>query len=221
MKSIILSYYQDNIPAELVAAQAEIVNRMRPDSCDFVQVKAGAEHGAVIDWFLRDSDCDNYVLLDIDAIPLNQLIVPYMLHKAATGTIVGNIQRSNHLENGRHVFAAPSFMAFSRARWTELGRPSFLPTARGDVAEEVTFAAEARGVPLELFRPHRVLGDKCWALDGSDQPQYGVGTFFHCGGVEVSFHNFQIRFAQSQALFLDVCRAVLERAGGPPARQAA
>jgi hypothetical protein len=215
-RSVIMSFYRDNIPSDVVSAQAEIVNRMRPETCDFMQIKADSRHGAVIDWFLGDSDYDQYFLLDIDAIPLNPMIVPYMLYKAATGSVIGNIQRSNHIQNGRHVFAAPSFMAFSRALWNELGRPSFLETSRADVGEELTFSAETLGVPLELFRPSRVLGDKCWALDGSDDPQYGVGTFFQSAGIEVSFHNFQSRFPREHALFLDVCNAVLGRSRGKP-----
>lgn len=212
MKSAIFSYYEDNIPQDIVAAQNEVVNRYRPADCDFVLMKGGAGHGEAIDWFLSDSRYDNYFLLDIDAIPLHSLIFPYMLYKAALGYVVGNIQRSNHLENGRHVFAAPSFMALSRPVWWGMGRPSFKTTQRADVAEEVTFRAEAQGVPVELFRPSRVLGEKQWALDSADEPQYGVGTFFGHEGVEVSYHNFQIRMPPAHALFLDVCKAVLNRA---------
>ena len=212
MKSAIFSYFEENIPQDIVAAQNEVVNRYRPMDCDFVMMKGGAGHGEAIDWFLSDSRYDNYFLLDIDAIPLNSLVIPYMLYKASLGYMTGNIQRSNHLQNGRHVFAAPSFMSLSKALWWGMGKPSFKTTQRADVAEEVTFRAEAQGVPLELFRPSRVLGEKQWALEASDQPQYGIGTFFSFEGMEISYHNFQIRIPEAHRLFLDVCRAVLNRA---------
>lgn len=217
MKSAIFTYYQSNIAEEVVAAQREVVNRFRPSDVDYVMLQSEAGHAEAIDWFLADSRYDHYVLLDIDAIPLTSMIIPYLLSRAAAGTVIGNIQRSNHIDNGRHVFAAPSFMALSKNIWWGLGRPSFCATARGDVAEEVSFRAEAMGVPLEMLRPLRSLGEPMWALDGDDQPRYGIGTFFGLDGFEISYHNYQIRDPQSQQLFLDVCKAVLERHGRPPA----
>lgn len=213
MTSAIFSYYQSNIPGEIVVAQREVVDRFRPGNMDFVQLQADSGHAEAIDWFLADSRYDHYVLLDIDALPLTSMIIPYLLSRTAAGAVIGNIQRSNHIDNGRHVFAAPSFMALSRRLWLELGRPSFCATAHGDVAEEVTFRAEAVGVPLELLRPVRSLCEPLWALDGDDQPRYGMGTFFGLDGFEVSYHNYQIRIPDAQQLFLDVCKAVLDLHG--------
>ena len=59
-------------------------------------------------------------------------------------SFLGLAQSSNHINKGVHVFAAPAFLAISRAAWIKLGKPSLKPTPRGDVAEELSWCAEDR-----------------------------------------------------------------------------
>ena len=126
-------------------------------------------------------DHDVILFLDVDAIPLNNLAIDDTIAAAANGRLVGNIQRTNHIQNNQHVFVAPSCLAISTDMFVTIGKPSGLETSRGDVAEEYTYAAEKAGMPIDFYMPMRYdekpAECESWALkDG--MPVYGRGTTF-------------------------------------------
>lgn len=207
----------ENVPPRLVRAQRRCVERYLPKRVPFRQLLTNERHGRAIDQLIesrRGCPADFvHVWLDVDAIPLHHAALPYLISRAQAGVLIGCIQRSNHIANGQHVYAAPSVLAFTERTFEQLGRPSFLETARGDVGEELTFGAEANNVAVELLRPQSVLGSRRWALDGSQEPQYGNGTVF--GGAPGSnqeawfYHQYELRVPAQQPLFLAVCEAVM------------
>jgi hypothetical protein len=213
MKPIILSPYMGNISPAIVEAQRKVVYKLGCD-IEFKQVLTNKPHGATCDWMLSHAlnvGYDVALLMDIDAIPLSLQAIEMTLLHASKGKLVGNIQRSNHIENNQHVFVAPSFMGINLHEWNAIGRPSFAETERGDVAEEVTYAYEAHGKPIIYYMPLRYdfppIEAPFWKLrDG--MPVYGCGTTFGIGTIEMSYHMFQIRTHKHIESFLDRCEAV-------------
>jgi hypothetical protein len=217
MKPVILSVFCDNMNTETLELQGKVVAKYNPLQIPHVHLLA-PNHPFGVDYFLNqwipesDNKFDTVIVLDVDCIPLHDKAFEYMLIKANEGTLIGNIQRSNHIENNQHVFVAPSAMAFTYEMYKNMGSPSFMETARGDVAEELTYISESKGIPLEFFMPVRYDASpaECefWPLaDG--MPVYGIGTTFAAkDGPEVFWHNFQIRFNQER--FVQKCKSILE-----------
>ena len=183
------------------------------------QVDDSVGHAGAIDRFFEHNRMelgyDVILFLDVDCIPLSKKAIEHYLERAACGVLIGNIQRSNHIENDQHVFAAPSALAISVETYLKLGCPSAAATRRGDVVEELTFRAEERGVPVEMVLPSRFdrapVDCESWALkDG--MPVYGCGTTYTDPQLgDLFWHCFQIVSQQRffRAKCIEVLRGVL------------
>ena len=236
MNACIVSYYMPNINPKTVDLQKKVVEKFNITKLPHIVMKGEIPHGMFIDycWALngvsvktidaskvqKQLDFDYVIILDIDCVPVSQNGFNYFLSKANEGKIVGNMQRSGHIKNGDHLFAAPSCTAISRENFIKIGSPSALETQRGDVLEEYTFEAEKVGVPVELIPPSKF--DRppfrydweeekmpYWELKNG-QPNYGLGTTY--GNQEAGdlfWHNFQIRVPGQEEHFWKKCEDLL------------
>lgn len=237
----IVSYLMENVSEKTAEMQKQVIEKYNKSGIRFYQVKGQMSHAQFIDYFWavngsptpamaevgvkKQLEHDGMLILDIDCIPLTDKAIDYYLEQASNGKVIGNVQRSNHLDNNQHVFAAPSALAISKETYETIGRPSALETKRSDVAEEYTWAAEERNIPVELIMP--VSFDKApykynwekdqrpfWALkDG--MPVYGIGTTFgfsdDSGATQdLFYHNFQIFHPGNQEMFWDRCELALK-----------
>ena len=214
MRVGIVSFFMTNLPIAVPETQYKVVTAMRPTRRDwtvhFYQVLINYSHAQACDEFIRDTNFDVYVMLDIDAVPLTPDALSRVIESAAAGNLCGIIQRANHKKNDGHLYVGPAVMGFSRKTMEKLGFPSFSETPRADVGEEVTYRAEAKGVPLDTFRPCKVLGPKVWPLEG-EEPAFGRGTVYADGqGNPIFYHNFEIRLPEMYQMFLAVCKHVFE-----------
>jgi len=101
-------------------------------------------------------------------------------------------------------------MAVTTELWKQLGCPSFAPTDRGDVGEELTYRCEALGHPVHKIWPSSVEAAQ-WKLTGDCQ--FGLNTEY--GG---SFlHTFGIREPANQRLFLERCQHIVGMSPEPAA----
>lgn len=235
MKACIASFFMDNIDPKTVGLQKSVVEKYNKSKVHHYIMKVNCPHGIAIDYFWaingypnevfkehtieKQLDYDVILFLDIDAIPLHEDAIDYYIEQAAQGKIIGNAQRTNHIENNQHVFAAPSAVAISASVFDKIGRPSAFETPRGDVAEEYTYAAEEAGVSVDLVMPlrydvapQRYEWEKdqppYWALaDG--MPVYGMGTTYGRDGKDLFYHNFQIRMPGQQERFWNKCEEIL------------
>jgi|694.fasta_scaffold09965_16 hypothetical protein len=232
----IVTYFMGNILDKTPEMQKKVVDKFNKSKIPFYQVKGMPSHAQFIDYFwtvngagpeyMKESgvkqelDHDVVLILDIDCIPLSEKAIEYYIEQASNGKVIGNVQRSNHIKNDQHLFAAPSAIALSKETYINIGKPPALETERSDVAEEYTWAAEAKNVPVELILP--VSFDKAphkygweedqrpfWALK-DDMPVYGIGTTF--GNQEFGdmyYHNFQIAHPGNQEMFWARCEKAL------------
>lgn len=236
MNPCIVSFFMDNINMKTVGLQKSVVEKFNKSKIPHYIIKVDVPHPIGIDYFwavngakplpFEDADIpqqmhhDVILFLDIDCVPLSDDAIDLYLEKASQGILVGNIQRTNHLDNGQHVFAAPSAVAISKETYLKLGKPSAVETGRSDVAEEWTWAAESAGVPVEMFMPLRYDSapkryeweknqPPYWSLkDG--MPVYGMGTTYGTeDGKELFYHNFQIRIEGQEEVFWKKCESIL------------
>lgn len=236
MNPCIVSFFMDNIDMKTVGLQKSVVEKFNKSKINHYIMKVNIPHPIAIDYFwcingakpapFKDANIeqqmnhDVILFLDIDCIPLSAGAIDKYIEQASQGIIVGNAQRTNHLDNNQHVFAAPSAVALSKETFLKMGSPSSVETNRSDVAEEWTWAAEAAGIPVEMYMPLRF--DRMptryewekstldhWPLkDG--MPKYGLGTTYGTNdGVELFYHNFQIRIEGEQQHFWKKCESVL------------
>lgn len=220
--------------------QREVVQKFNPQKYQHYQffVDMNTKHGVFLDYFwglngikagvLKNQNIEQklnhqvVIILDIDCIPLSKHAFEYYAKNALAGSLIGNAQRTNHLQNNQHVFAAPSASAISKNTYVKIGAPSALETDRSDVLEEYTWAAEATGVnvmklmPLKYDAPpQRYDWEKSqppyWDLaDG--MPKYGMGTTYgNEEQGELFWHNFQIRMPGQEERFWNKCEEVLTR----------
>lgn len=219
---LILSVYMSNISPETVKFHNLVMNKLAPEY-DLMYAKTALSHAEALDQLWKSQELrsyDTFMFIDIDCVPLNSRSIGRYFDAAAQGAIVGNAQRTNHLENGQHMFAAPSAICLKREVWENIGSPSAVHTTRGDVAEEYTYAAEASGVPVKLLMPlsydapvFRMAWEKdtspTWKLaDG--YPEYGIGTTFGFGpGEPATWHCFQSFHQGQQERFWSKCAELL------------
>jgi hypothetical protein len=225
----------DNINTSVPKAQQLVTTKFNKSGIKQYVVKIDFPHGIGLDYFWalngvktarfqnvdipQQLNHDAILFLDIDCIPLSDRAIDYYFDAAYSGNIIGNAQRSNHIQNNQHVFAAPSAICLTAETYKKIGMPSAMETARSDVAEEYTWAAESVGVKVDLVMPLRYdnppqryewEGNQppYWPLaDG--MPVYGMGTSYGDSEGDLFYHNFQIRMEGQQEKFLVKCGEVM------------
>ena len=239
VNAAIVTFFMSNLDKKTVDLQRQVVDKYNPSKYPHYSMLTDMRHGASMDvmWYFnglkhptfkdhnvpKRFDHDVILFLDVDALPLDMDAIDLTIRAASNGALVGNIQRSNHIQNDQHVFVAPSCLAISVDSFVTIGMPSALETSRADVAEEYTFAAEKSGlVPVDYYMPLRYDSSpsECasWALkDG--MPVYGRGTTFGKEAhdfikgnyqKEMFWHNFQSFHPGQQEKFWAKCESLLK-----------
>jgi hypothetical protein len=223
-KRAIFTYCNPDVDQKISHLQKKIIETFNKiPNCKYEFLMYNAKDGdvvpnQVIDYGLQElfykKNYQSVLILDIDCIPLNEEALNYIFAEAEKGKIVGNIQRSNHLQNNQHVYAAPSCICITKEMFEKLGSPSFKITNRGDIGEELTYLAEQQGIEVEMFMPSTYeklpYGDeKPWDLQ-DNMPKYGIGTtFINNEGKEMFYHLFQSRLNYFSDLFFLKCAKLM------------
>lgn len=235
MNPCIVSFFMANVDMKTVGLQRSVVQKFNRSGVKHYQIQVDIPHGVAMDYFWalngspveafkdkvkQQTDHDVVMFLDIDAVPVQDRSIDTYLAYAYEGHIAGNAQRSNHIENDQHMFAAPSAVAISKETYDKIGRPSAYPNPRSDVGEEWTHKAREFKVPVDLAMPlcyneppHRFEwepkdANPYWDLaDGF--PKYGVGTTFGDQIGELFYHQFQTSVPGMQEKFWKKCESLL------------
>jgi hypothetical protein len=183
----VLSAYWNNIDQTVLASQKAVFDAL---GIDLVQVNTeGEHHGAWMTRMAQEAGDDIVIFCDIDAFPLKLSAYERAISVAQAGGIFGMAQVAYHLDPDM-IYAAPSFLAFSKDTYAKLGKPSLGHSETVDPAQLLTVRALELGVDVELLYPGAVVKPK-WPL--AQRGIYGIGTFY--GDNEV-FHLFESRFSQ-------------------------
>lgn len=218
----IASIFMRNLNKKTVELQKSVVSKFNKSNIQFYHLLTDGSHGDTMTKvipLLKQRGHDAIMFLDIDCIPLNHDAIDYMFDVAYTGKLIGDAQRSNHIENGQHVFCGAHNVAFTTELYDKVGNPSFEPTSRGDVAEELTWRARERNIDIEILMPIRYDAppirmawekndEPFWRLaDG--MPNYGIGTTYGKGEEEMFWHCWQVFHPGQQERFWKKCEEVL------------
>lgn len=235
MNAAIFSYFMPNINSKTVELQKKVVEKFNKTKLPHIIMQGQIPHGNFMDyvWALnganvssisgqvkKELNFDVILFLDIDCLPINENAIDYYVSTALEGKLIGNIQRSGHINNNNHLFAAPSALALSVENFIKIGCPSALETNRGDVAEEYTYAAEDTGTEITLVSPtkyDRPVFRYDWETDQrpfwtleNNLPNYGLGTTYGDEKLgDLFWHNFQIRIAGQEEFFWKKCEELL------------
>lgn len=201
-REVIVTVTMPNIPPEIKSAWESVLKKFCENSVNIVNISTTRGHSQAIDSFLRKQPFDDILLLDVDCIPLSVSAIKAAFDIARSGNLFGAAQRANHIENGKHVYAGPFCMAFSKETYERLGMPSFSATKIGDVGENMTYEAQRSGLPVHLLWPTHV-ERPIWEL--TEQVKFGYGTTYS----NQFWHAFSIRHPAVRQRFMDKCAAVL------------
>ncbi len=156
-------------------------------NCDYLSI-----HSVMIRDLIRNLDSKSYCLIiDIDAFPLSKYAIKLTFVLAMLKGINGNIQRTNCIDNGNHLFIGPSYICFNTKTIKELKEAAWIVNKRSDVSEEITWA-KPELIDQNLFIPLTTLFKPIWALEG-EKKVYGVGTTFGYNNLPINYHHFYSR----------------------------
>jgi hypothetical protein len=156
----------------------------------------------------------DYILtIDVDCIPLTKSALQYTFDKIQNNIFIGTAQRSMHIDNNKHVYIGSPCFGLSTELFHKMGKPSFIPTNRGDTAEELSYIAEEKNIEMEIFMPSKYerdpFGGPAWELDVPSK-KYGIGTTFVNGNNdEMFYHLFESRRHVHNDLFINKCKEVV------------
>lgn len=204
MKVEFNALYWTNTPSEQIEAHQQVTNHLD------IPVNYHGEnilHGLWMDRVCSQSQSDIIGFFDSDCVPINkEAVLNCIRYVQRTKTFLGITQASNHIPPKSHIYAAPAFYLIHKECWEQL-QTSFAESRRGDVAEEVTYAAEARGIRYRCLYPttfEREPVEGVWPL--GNYGYYGIGTTFE----NTVYHLYQGRMGNNLQLFIDRCKEIVE-----------
>lgn len=219
-KASVYSIYFENIDNEVVKYQRLCVNKFLPQGWTFYQIWHSPKdgdlypHAHAMEKCVQMNTDDLTVFLDIDCIPLSEKALPYLAQcvtesEGHTG-LAGAIQRSNHIENKKHLYVGPFCMAFSKAYYERIRRPSFTETIRGDVGEELTYRWIESGGRNYFIWPTDCIEPRWDLIHGF---RFGLGTTYGNAkvGQNLFYHSFNARDQKTREMFISKCMSVLNQ----------
>lgn len=222
-KRAIFTFYNIQIDRQMAKLHHEVVRKYNNvENCDFFPLEYQKPDGEMypdeamdygVDYLFNKKNYDTILILEVDCVPLEKDSFNYIFGAAEKNILVGNVQRSAHIDNNEHTYVAPSAFCLTKELYNKLGRPKFSPTRRGDIAEEYTYRCEQTGIPVERFYPHsfvrRNLNEDVWDL-GKGKPEFGIGTtFINKNEKKMFFHLFESRYHIWNDIFYEKCIELL------------
>jgi hypothetical protein len=199
MRTRIISFHNGNLNPELLRMQQAVFDYF---DMPLEQIRTDLPHPEAIDHFLATEEWNSIVIVDADCIPLNRDIIYTAMTLAGRDSIVAPAQKASHIP-GSQIYASPCFMVFSKSVFEVLGKPSFKATERGDVAEEISYAAREKGITLVLLMPTSV-EVPLWPL--TDKIKFGFGTTYH----DSVYHAFESNANhKSTSRFIEKCQQLI------------
>ncbi|HQU41028.1 MAG TPA: hypothetical protein PLI89_14245 [Chitinophagales bacterium] len=200
----IVSIHNGNIPGDVLKSQAAVMKHLQLDNVHR-QYLTDLQHPEACDEVLANTDAEMVILMDIDCIPIHQYAITDVVRKVQSyNAIVGAAQNANHIIDCID-YASPAFVVIRMDLYEKAGRPSFVPTERGDVGTELTYACRANNVNIQLL-PILSVEDPRWSLSTGEK--FGIGTLYYPG----IYHAFESRMnASARGAFIRKCEEVLNR----------
>lgn len=190
----------DNVDDRIIEAQRSVLAHF---NIDYTLHRKNVDHGAWMDDIMSTSSDGVVGFLDVDCVPMNnQIVGAAQTYCEKNNSFIGIAQVSNHIPPASHIYAAPAFFFINAQCWHDLDKPTFRATPNSDVAENVSYAAEAKGLPYRALYPVKCK-EPMWRL--GNYGMYGIGTEF-IGGI---YHLYQSRMSENIKLFERTCEEIV------------
>lgn len=191
------SFHWDNFNPDILASHKKL---MAFYGLNVQYTQENIPHGEWLTQVVSQSTKKVIGIIEPDVIPLTpDIVLQTAQYVYEYDTFVGCAQVSNHKHPASHIFASPAFFFITPPCYAKLGKPSFMPTHRADVAEELSYKAEEIGIRYRTLYPTYYEASPpngVWLL--GSYGYYGIGTVFH----DSVYHLFQSRNAKNVELFV-------------------
>lgn len=220
-KPIIVTLYNHQVDENLVHYQTMVMNKYKGKipflPFKYLYEQGELDHGDILNKYVHDlfydmgADC--VLFIDVDCVPLNQECIDTTFELAYQNKLVGNIQRSNHLENNKHTYVGSPYICFTKELYESIGCPTLRYTHHGDACEQLTFNCEEKGIEVVKFNP--VYSEMPYDDDGNywelgeNMPKYGIGTTYEYEGNLMTYHLFCSRKHKFNQLFYNKCHKII------------
>lgn len=196
--------FWDNVSPGVIDAHRRVIGHF---GLTVKYTNESVSHGQWMDRVIRQSTADVVGFLDCDCVPLARQVIERAVDYAFEhASFIGTAQVSNHIPPSSHVFAAPAFFFIERSCYNRLNT-SMVETDRSDVAEELSYAAEAAGLVYRALYPtHFSCEPKNGAWRLGNYGVYGIGTVF----ANAVYHHFQCRHRRYTNLFVEQCQRIID-----------
>jgi hypothetical protein len=205
MKVEFHSLHWDNVDPKMLEAHKKVMDNF---DIPINYWSKNISHGAWLDHIMRKAISDIVVIIEPDCVPIYKRTVHNLIkYVELHDTFVGIAQVANHIPPKSHIYAAPGFYAMTKSVYERLGEPSFMETSRSDVAEEVSYIAELKGIRYRALLPtsfEKEPDEGLWPLGSIGY--YGIGTVFNHN----IYHLYQSRMAQNVDRFVTRCEQIVQ-----------
>lgn len=198
MKTRFITFHNGNLNPALVEGQKAVFDALDIPLEQFMHPIFA--HGQAIDNFLANEPWEEIVLWDVDCIPLNR---EFLKFTGGMNYLFGAQQKAGHIKDSQ-IYVGPCFMVLNHRIFETIGRPSFLPTVRGDVAEEISYGCRQARIPIHYLTPTHV-EKPMWDL--SPGVKFGYGTTYG----NMVYHAFESNANhESTVNFIKKCQEVIQ-----------
>lgn len=219
----IVSFYQTDLPQELLILQKRVFNHFELDVEQIGWDLSNQRHtGAIQGYMDTHDDYDFISLFDIDCIPTSKEWQQKTLDILKDeNTVYGNAQASNVFDDINPYRTPPfanggvfniSYKVWSESPFKEI-HAQLYPNPDGNIAEADGYEAltrelEKQGRRIVLAYPTHCYSDNTWKYSGA----FGYPVFGYGNGTDYdsdTFHNFQIRIPDKRIHFIKRCKGIL------------
>ncbi|MED5271138.1 MAG: hypothetical protein VYE26_06775, partial [Pseudomonadota bacterium] len=120
MKRSILSFYDVAMDTHVVEYQQKVLEKFNKSADYYPLLSQKTEeeilHYQGLDYGVGKLFDDGYetgLMLDTDCIPLNSYALEYIFSQAEKDILIGNAQRSMHIDNDEHMYIGSSCLCLS------------------------------------------------------------------------------------------------------------
>jgi hypothetical protein len=200
------AYGNSNISDKVFNLQKLVFQKQ---NLQITQVKCSVEHstfghGDFLNETAKKCDSKYIIFFDVDCIPLVTNLYEIIIKELEEEQCIIGIEQKCNCNSFDHTYAGPACLAFPTFLYRDLGYPSLVQNKRSDVAEELTWICEENRIKVKYFNVSSAEIPK-WYL--TDKKQFGIGTTYAYNGVDILYHQFEIRNNSSN--FINKCKNIL------------
>jgi hypothetical protein len=202
-KVCVLTWFNNHIVSDLYNTQQQIFKHFGLTINTYFD--ESLTHAKFMDYFLKNIESDIFIFFDLDCVPMDNKIYENIVGELIKEEcIIGIEQTANHLDSN-FIYAGPACFAITKDVYNKLGGVSFDGAYRSDIAQEYTYLAYEKNIPVKFFELISSKNKK-WKL-GKDR-FFGNGCFYSFKNSKI-YHQFQTNLEEQKKDFKLECKKII------------